>query len=235
MRICVVDTETTDLRTDVADVIELGYAIYDPDSSAPIHVVNTLVTPKAQITEEIEKLTDIRAYTLDQFGEQPNKVWTQFLSDMVTYDVTYLVGHNIKNYDMPVMKANMERCGCSFANIKTQVIDTLTDLPLEYTPKSMKLSYVCADHKFIMPFEHRALFDALACGKLLFMYDFKKVLALAQSPDVLLRAVVTYDDRAKASKRGFRWDGDRKLWLKTVKKCNLEKEVKEADFTIVVL
>lgn len=235
MRICCVDVETTGLDVDNASVIELGYAIYDPDREVPIHIMNTLVTPKEPLTEEVIQLTGIRQCLLDQFGKSPNAVFTQFLSDLVEYDVKYLVGHNIRRYDDPVIKRNMSMCGVGFANMDLQLIDTMTDLPFEYEPSSRKLVHLCTDHQFLNYYAHRALFDALACGKLLFTYDFDKVLALAQSPEVTIRAIVKFDDRSKASKRGYRWDGDKKVWTKTVKKCHLEREVKGADFTVVVM
>jgi DNA polymerase-3 subunit epsilon len=235
MRICCVDVETTSLDVEDSFVIELGYAIYDPDREVPIHIMNTLVTPKGPISEEIVQLTGIRQCLLDQFGRSPHEVFSRFLSDLVEYDVKYLVGHNIRKYDDPVIRHNMFRCGVGFTNMNLQLIDTMTDLPFEYEPASRKLVHLCTDHQFLNYYAHRALFDALACGKLLYTYDFEKVLALAQSPEVTIRAIVSFDDRAKASKRGYRWEADKRMWTKVVKKCHLEREVKGADFTVVVM
>jgi DNA polymerase III alpha subunit (gram-positive type) len=230
-----IDTETTDLDVKIAEVIELGYAVFESSGGAPIHVSSSFLRPKGSITEEIEKITGISNSILDQFGEPPKEVLSQLLDDIVTYDVSYLVGHNLKGYDIPVLKRNMEVHGLSMDGFKLQLVDTLLDLPLEYEPKSKKLSYMCADHGFLISFAHRALFDALASAKLLFCYPFEKVLALSSSPDVTVRAVVGFNDNSKAKKRGFRWEPEKKWWIKSIKKCHLEKEIKSYDFQAVIV
>ncbi|MCC5638022.1 hypothetical protein LC593_19720 [Nostoc sp. CHAB 5844] len=44
-------------------------------------------------------------------------------------------------------------------------------------------------------------------------------IALSPSPMVEIKALVSYEDRHKASKAKFIWDGDRRIWHKSVRQC----------------
>lgn len=58
---------------------------------------------------------------------------------------------------------------------------------------------------------------------------------LAQSPMLEIKALVSYEDRHKASKAKFTWDGDRRIWHKSIRKCLLENFVQSLDFDVSVV
>lgn len=47
-------------------------------------------------------------------------------------------------------------------------------------------------------------------------------IALSQSPMVEIKALVSYEDRHLSSKAKFVWDGDRRIWHKSIRSCLLD-------------
>ncbi|WP_226889870.1 hypothetical protein [Nostoc sp. MG11] len=58
---------------------------------------------------------------------------------------------------------------------------------------------------------------------------------LAQSPMLEIEALVSYEDRHKASKAKFAWDGDRKIWYKSIRKSLLDDFIQSLDFDVSVV
>jgi hypothetical protein len=47
--------------------------------------------------------------------------------------------------------------------------------------------------------------------------------------------MVEYDTREKAKERGYRWNGEQKIWTRPLKEFQLEDEKRDAPFTVKVL
>jgi DNA polymerase III subunit epsilon len=60
-------------------------------------------------------------------------------------------------------------------------------------------------------------------------------IALAQSPMLEIKALVSYEDRHLASKAKFAWDGDRKIWYKSIRQCLLDDFIQPLDFDVSVV
>ncbi|WP_414546249.1 3'-5' exonuclease [Nostoc sp. CCY0012] len=60
-------------------------------------------------------------------------------------------------------------------------------------------------------------------------------IALAESPMLEIKALVSYDDRHKASKAKFAWDGERKIWYKSIRECLLDDFIQSLDFDVSVV
>ncbi|NJR21479.1 MAG: 3'-5' exonuclease [Richelia sp. CSU_2_1] len=54
----------------------------------------------------------------------------------------------------------------------------------------------------------------------------------SRSPHIELQARVNYQERELAKKAGFRWDADRKLWVKKLRECDRVKFVESLDFVV---
>ncbi len=80
---------------------------------------------------------------------------------------------------------------------------------------------MAADHGFVSPFQHRALFDVLTMLRILGMYRIDEVVQLATSPSCTLVADAGYDDRKLLREHGFYWDGASRSWRRQVKECQL--------------
>ena len=52
---------------------------------------------------------------------------------------------------------------------------------------------------------------------------------------MVLKANVNYDSNKLAKERKYRWNGDRKIWWKSFKSADVEKETKEASFDVSVV
>ena len=114
-------------------------------------------------------------------------------------------------------------------------IDTMTDIPYPESIKTRALPYLAAEHGFLNPFPHRALFDVMTMIKIASMYDFDEILKYADSPNLWVRATVSFDDKQLAKDRHFKWDPTNKLWVKQVKEMNIEYEEEQANFPIDLL
>lgn len=233
MYLLAIDTETTGLDTKTDDIIELGYAIYHIDNPAPILMKDFFLTPKRELTDEVTGITGITSDILNKAAVTPTLAFNSLLQDMIEYNVSWIVGHNVVEYDYPILAANFERCGLRMP--KVDMIDTKTDIKFTVPTKSNRLSYLAADHGFINPFPHRALTDAMTCMVLLYKYDIKKVLEVAGTPMIEIRADVNFDRRDLAKQLGYNWDGDRKIWVKKIRKFYLQTEATQAKFPVIVL
>ncbi|KKL74723.1 hypothetical protein LCGC14_2061990, partial [marine sediment metagenome] len=67
------------------------------------------------------------------------------------------------------------------------------------------------------------------------MYDFDEILKYANSPNIWIRATVSFDDKQLAKDRYFKWDPTNKFWVKQVKELNIDYEEEKADFPIDLL
>lgn len=63
----------------------------------------------------------------------------------------------------------------------------------------------------------------------------ENAIALAQSPMVEIKALVSYEDRHKASKAKFAWDGERKIWYKSIRECLLDDFIQSLNFDVSVV
>ena len=69
--------------------------------------------------------------------------------------------------------------------------------------------------------------------ELLSRYDLDKVIKRAQTPNVNVRAVVSFDDRQLAKERGYYWKPELKLWVKPLKADEVDEEKLKAPFPVV--
>lgn len=150
----VFDIETTDLKTEIAEIIELS-ALKVVDG-VPTETFSTLVKPVATISQEISSLTHItNAMVLD--APQIEQVMPDFFK--FAHGCIFC-GHNIQGYDFPIISRISEEMGYMFDN---ELCDTLllarkylTELPnckLETISKTFGIAHENA---------HRAMSDVYA-------------------------------------------------------------------------
>jgi hypothetical protein len=109
---------------------------------------------------------------------------------------------------------------------------------IDYPPHigSRRLSYIAADHGFVNPFSHRALFDVMTMLNVLSAYELPKVIENALCPKIEIMAHVLYENREKAKKLGYRWEN--RLWSKVIRenRFNYEEELAASEgFKITIL
>ena len=108
----------------------------------------------------------------------------------------------------------------------------MIDIPYPSVIRTRSLTALCAEHGFLNPFPHRALFDVAAMFKLLSNYDINRIVEIAKTPIIWIRARVSYDARQKAKDEKFMWDPNNKFWVRQVRGFNLKDIKAKCGFTV---
>jgi DNA polymerase-3 subunit epsilon len=224
MILCGIDLETTSLDIETTEVVEVGAVLWDTERQVPLKLLNELMPCQEEISEETTEITGIKAADVDIYGMPKDKVW-RWVSWMMK-KADYVVGHNVNRFDRPIVERVLQEQNLIVPD--KDWLDTYTDMPLSVTPT--KLSYMAADMGFLNPFAHRAVFDVLTCLILLSKQPLDEIIEIAKSPMVEAVADVSYQDRDKAKDARFRWDADRKLWVKELRHHHLETLSKDWNF-----
>ena len=225
------DTETTGLDPQRDRITEVGLCLYDSDTKQPVRISGFLVKPGIPIPAELEKLTGITNSMVEAFGVSP-KAALQAVTAMAT-QAKFFVAHNAE-FDRDFLAAEYKRQGLEMPNIP--FVDTRTDLPVAAYSlgKSASLKYLACDHGFVYP-AHRAVNDVLAMFEILGRYDINEIIKRAQTPNVRVRAVVSYSEKDLAKERGYYWSPEKKLWIKPLKADEVDAEKLAAPFPVVLM
>jgi DNA polymerase-3 subunit epsilon len=241
MLITGLDFEATSVDPETARILEVGAALYDTDAHAPVELISNLVYGSdypSTLDPEVISITGITQEQLEKYGVDPCYAFDN-LTDLMEKSV-YVMAHNGNIYDHLLWLAEIRRqnetrtsrnwtpeYGCVVPELTW--IDTTVDLPF---PKGLspyrKLTHLAADHDFLNPFKHRAVFDVLTMIKIFECYPLEEVLALARQPMVQLQAFVSYEEKDKAKGVGYRWFKNSKRWIKAFKLGKLESELQLA-------
>jgi len=232
------------LQTD--RVIEIGAVLWDWTLSQPVKIYSELINEadRLPLSEEVVELTGITEQMLtSQWSAQGKKEITQQLQILLPLieKADYLMAHNGKNYDIPMLSALFERCELAFPD--KVWIDTMTDIEYPRKIKIRSMSGLEHAHGFINPFPHRAVTDVLSMLKVAANYSFDRMTKLAKSPIVRIVAPLSPPNwkkteeveafniiKNKISKSRFRWDPKTKKWSKEVHKVLVDEGKLKFDF-----
>lgn len=242
MRIAGLDLETSGLSADNDSITELAWVVKDHGAQKPL-VMKTFYVYDGPIVipPEVTALTKITSEVLSQHGRPLANVVGELQTDLTVCGVDYLCAHNGTLFDKPFLLKKVESFREQLPEIvAAKWLDTVEDIEWPDEIGTRKLSYLAAEHGFLNPFPHAALFDVMTMLQLLDNYDINNVIKRSVEPWVVLKAEVNYDTRDQAKKRRFLWEkvGDKvypKLWVKRVKVSDVEKEKFVAPFPITVL
>jgi DNA polymerase-3 subunit epsilon len=232
MKILGIDFETTGLDPRKDRITEVGLVLWDSESKQPVRVTGFLVKTPTPVSAEISRLTGITNELLRDYGVDPVPAMKSIVALAAQAD--FMCAHNGTEFDKLFLEAELQRRG---ADIRTLPwIDTRTDLPhAAYSlGKSASLKYLACDHGFVYP-AHRAVNDVLAMLEILGRYDLETTIKRAQTPNVNVRAVVSFDDRLLAKERGYYWKPESKLWVKPLKADEVDAEKEAAPFPVVLM
>src|SRR5271170_1799256 len=167
-----IDFETTGLNIPTIGVTEVGMVLWDTDLAAPIRMVGMLVNPRYDAVWEpgVEKVNNLTPAICEKHGSDDEKTCKQVLSWYGSADV--LCAHNGNNFDKPLLDTWATRYGLATQKSKLW-IDTRADI--DRPPRdSHRLGYMAADHGFLNPFPHRAMFDVMTMFTILMAKDIAK-------------------------------------------------------------
>lgn len=225
-KVCIIDTETTGLDTDVCEIIELGYQIVEFDSHGNLYRVlasrNYLQEPKGEISTEVTRVTgitikDVKGHSIP---------WDEVERELA--DVQLCIAHNA-SFDRPVLERYSEVFvnkiwGCSVAQIDWL---TLTDV------SSRSQEFLCWKIGQFFYGAHRALDDVHALTELL-----AQPISEHQNPALhyLLKSVrvsktfikatgAPFDVKDALRTRGYRWNVTARVWQKVIDESTLQDEL----------
>jgi DNA polymerase-3 subunit epsilon len=197
------DCETTGLDLEQDDIIELSAIKLNPNKEHEI--MNIRFNTKKQLSDKVIEMTKLTNDILKNepfFQEKADEIFNFF-------DRCDLAGYNIKNFDIPILMSNLNRCGYHFDPMKnkSRMLDVFKILS-KREPRNLSSAYTFYTNK-IMDKEHDANFDNLATIEI-----FKEqALRYYKNQDVLLNG----DDDTKKDNDGNTVIDFSGLFLKTPK------------------
>ena len=230
MKILGIDFETTGLSAEKNEIIEIGAVLFDTETKKPLELYSTLVTSGKTgmapfISDEIYAITGITQDMVNNHGEPLYKVREKMQTMEDRAD--FFMAHNAE-FDRGFYNQHL------YQSRKPWLCST-NDIEYPKHFKGRSLIHVSAEHGFINPFQHRAVFDVMSMLRVASQYDFRDIIQSSISPMVTVRAMVSYETRDQAKQRGYEWDGGLKEWRKVIKQYKVAKEVAEAPFQVVIL
>jgi len=225
LKAAILDTETTGTNQIIDKIIELGIVIveYAPDTGEVYRVLETfdeLEDPGVPIPPEstqIHNITDemVRGKKIDDGAVE-----------LLLSDVSLIIAHNA-SFDRGFFEARLpflqkKAWACSYSQIPWKA-EGFGSAGLEFIA-----------YRFGFHFTgHRASLDCHALLEVLQsdlpvsgMKVFKMLLDKARSQDIKVWALNSpFETKDKLKERGYRWDGERKLWNKAVTNDALINEV----------
>lgn len=225
-----VDFETTGLDAAKDRVIEIGAVLWDAEKGRPLMIMSELCHDDAiqnPLPQEIEQITGITYDLISRYGSASILAF-QSLGFLISKSDAILA-HNAP-FDRGFYEAETKHHGLPL--IDRPWIDTTTDI--KYPPQMVtrKLAHLAAEHGFINPFSHRAIFDVLTMLRIFQGYDHAQVLEYAKQPIVTLQALVSFDEREKAKARGYRWKAETKQWIRSLRQSEVAAEQANPDFKV---
>lgn len=219
-----IDFETTGLDPQKDRVTEVGAALWDMDRKTPVQIYNSLVydTDYPPISREAEKVSGISYDLIKRYGITEEG----FCADLFELfdNCDYVIAHNAK-FDKAFLEATLLRIDRGLPKKHWLCSRKDVQYPEDY---SQKLQYLASHHGFVNPFSHRAVFDVLTMFKVLEDYSPDQIVRWSKEPDITVRAMVSFAEKDLAKQRGYHWNGERKWWLKELKKFQFEDEQTQA-------
>lgn len=213
------DFETTGIDPKKDLIIEVGAVVWDVEQKKPKAVFSELVHIDQPIPLPVSKITGIYDSDIQAWGQPIHDVLLRLkqLSD----PCDYIVAHNGAKFDKLFLSRYIEQN--PLWNIEKPWIDTLTDVPYPHEIVTRKLNFLAAEHGFLNPFVHRAVFDVLTMLRVFSLYSMDSILENLSSPLVKIMAKVSYEEKSKAKDLGFRWDPQNRYWYMEIRKLAWEK------------
>ena len=212
----VVDIETTGLNSNEDKIIEFGlleFAFDDHSGPSIRSMYSGLEDPSIPLKPEIVRLTGLN----DELLRGQRIDWELVARHWQRAEV--IVAHNAE-FDrsflslVPQLGGMEKHWACSVRHI-------------DWRSKkfgSLKLNYLAADHGFVNPFAHRALFDCATTYRLIAPH-LRELMQGSQEPEVDVFATGSpFESKDILKANGYRWDVEKRVWRKRIMSAGLEAE-----------
>ena len=155
--IVALDLETTGLDVTKERIIEIAFILYDLDAGREIARYRRMVNPQKPIPK---KITAITGYgDADVMGAPTFKEIAPLVSKMLSR-ADYIMGHNIRGYDVPLLLHNMIHVGVEVTGFP-EIIDTTDARWASADGKIPNLQELCyaLDTDYDKALAHTAIYD----------------------------------------------------------------------------
>lgn len=231
MRLLGIDLESTGLDPRGDAIIEVGAVLFQWETKTPLMMYGEFVDPLRDIPEEITRITGITNSLVQEFGIGEADALARIAGMIGQADC--VVAHFGNLFDRPFLEGAYAR---HLKLIPEKVwIDSATDCPYPEEIKTRNLQHLAAEHGFLNPFRHRAVFDVLTMMRVVSCYPIETVISRAMEPTLFVRADVTFDEKEKAKDRGYRWCAPQKIWWRQWKQSDYEAEKGTCGFRTILL
>lgn len=214
----IVDVETTGLDPRQDKIIELAlveFAVGGAAATGPVitRCYSSLADPGIEIPQEVTEVTGlatahVRGHSID---------WS--LARNFFERSSIVIAHNAA-FDRSFLEATGKLGGlalhwaCSMRHIDWK----------RHNFATQSLNYLAADHGFLNPFAHRALFDCATTLRLIGPY-LDELIARSYEREYLIKAVGSpFDAKDALRARGYRWDSDERVWGRVITEALLAEE-----------
>jgi len=232
MRGLFLDFEATDKDVQTARITQVAFSVWDIEEKKELYHYSSLILPEGEyeIDPVAAQITGISKEQLEKFGAPLTTAIANLFEHSANVD--FVAAHNFHNYDLPLLKNEVARLGMDLPELPL-LVDTRFDVPWPEHIETRKLTYLGAEFGIVNPSAHSARHDVDLMALLLFRFPIEVIMERAKSPQIWVRANVSYDNREKAKAHRFLWDGNNKWWVKLLKQCDYEKLT--FDFPTIIL
>lgn len=214
----IVDLETTGLDANKDRVIEIGICEFGWSAGSDptlLGMYGALQDPGIALPPEIVQLTGLTDAALK--GHEIN--WDIVLAAWNRASV--IVAHNAQFdrgflQNIPALKGQVKHWACSVRHIDWDAKGFGT----------RKLTYLAAEHGFVNPFAHRAVFDCATTFRLV-QPHMQELITNSFEPEVkFIAAGSPFESKDILKANHYRWDAEQRVWHKTVinKRADAERQ-----------
>jgi len=213
----ILDLETTGLDSKRDVIIEIGiikFAVSAGSEPEMVECYSAVQDPGFPLSKEIIEITGLSDAVLS--GRQID--WMKVRS--LLEESSIVIAHNA-DFDRSFIEARKElsgirsHWGCSVKHILWKKKGFAT----------RSLNYLAADHGFLNPFAHRALFDCATTFRLIAPH-LTELVTNSYEPEVLVSAVgAAFEKKDALRTHGYKWDAEERVWKKRILNVELTEEV----------
>ncbi|MBC7533332.1 MAG: hypothetical protein H7318_17305 [Oligoflexus sp.] len=212
----VLDLETSGMEVGKDQIIEVGileFCVGEDGKPQITNMYSAVEDPGFPLSPEIQKLTGLKDETVK--GQRVNWAYVREILERASL----VVAHNA-SFDRSFIELRAELQGldlhwaCSMKHI-------------DWEGKGFRtraLNYLAADHGFVNPFAHRALFDCATTFRIVEPY-FGELLSRSYLQEMRILATgAAFEAKDKLRAARYRWDPQQRVWFKDILEDGLEGE-----------
>ncbi len=216
----IVDIETTGLSAEKDRIIEIGileFAVESEENPVIMGCYGALEDPNIPLSDEIQRITGLQDRWL-----AGRKIDWNFVKETFSR-ASIAIAHNAE-FDRSFLmrrpeisdEVNAIHWACSLRHIdwKKRCIATRS------------LTYLAAEHGFLNPFAHRAVFDCATTFKLIAPYLGELIQKSYEKEFRIFAVNAPFEAKDDLKFRGYKWDQMMRVWSTVIPESALEAERK---------